>query len=114
MVQEIIITFPGDGGNHKTLTYLTCFQLKPLCVCFLNDFIYLFLERGEEKEKGEEKHLCVVASQVPPTGDLACNPGMCTDWESNWRPFSLQARAQFTEPHQPGLFCFVFTFYYTN
>ena len=37
-----------------------------------------------------------------PTGDLACNPGTCSDWESNCRPFSLQAGTQTTEPHQPG------------
>ena len=50
-----------------------------------------------------EKHLCVVASQAPPIGDLAHNPGMCPDWELNWRPFCSQAGAQSTEPHQPGL-----------
>ena len=38
---------------------------------------YLLLERGEGKEKEGEKHQCVVASHVPPTGDLAHNPGMC-------------------------------------
>ena len=50
-----------------------------------------------------------------PTQDLACNPSMCPDWESNWRPFSSQASAQSTEPHQPGqqkllfsLDCFIF------
>ena len=36
----------------------------------------------EEGREGE-KHPCVVASYVAPTGDLACNPGMCPDWESN-------------------------------
>ena len=39
-----------------------------------------------------------------PHWDLACNPGMCPDWESNQRPFGLKASAQSTEPHQPGLF----------
>ena len=38
-----------------------------------------------------------------PTGDLACNPGLCPDWELNWRPFGLQAGTQSTEPHPPGL-----------
>ena len=38
---------------------------------------------GREGEKEGQKHQCVVASQTPPTGDLACNPGMCPDWESN-------------------------------
>ena len=34
-------------------------------------------------------------------GDLAHDPGMCPDWESNRRPFGSQASAQSTEPHQP-------------
>ena len=28
-------------------------------------------------------------------------PNMCSDWESNWRPFGLQACAQSSELHQP-------------
>ena len=64
------------------------------------DFIYLFLERGKGREK--EKHQCVVASHTPPSGDLACNPGMCPDWESNLQPLGLQVSTQSTEPHQPG------------
>ena len=39
-------------------------------------------------------------SHTSPSGDLACNPGMCPDWESNWQPFGLQYDAQPTEPHQ--------------
>ena len=46
-------------------------------------FIYLFLERGKEGEREGENHQCVVTSRVPPTADLALNPGMCPDWESN-------------------------------
>ena len=42
----------------------------------------LFMERGREGDRGE-KHQCVVAFCAPPTGDLARNPGMCPDWESN-------------------------------
>ena len=45
-----------------------------------------FLERGEEKDKEGEKHQCVVASHTPPTGNLACNPGTCPDWESTGNP----------------------------
>ena len=52
---------------------------------FFKDFIYLF-----EGEGGGEKHQCVVASHAPPTGDLAPNPGMCPNWESNQQPFGLQ------------------------
>ena len=71
---------------------------------FLKDFIYfIFTQRGREGEKEGEKHQCVVASHVPHTGDLACNPGMCSEWELNQRPFGLQAGTQSTDPHQPGL-----------
>ena len=49
------------------------------------------------------KHHCVVAPCVPLTGDLARNPGMCPDWESNHQPFDSQAGTQSTKPHQPGL-----------
>ena len=62
----------------------------------------LFLERREGREKEGEKHQCVVASCALPTGDLARNPGMCPDWESNQRPFGLQANIQSSEPHHPG------------
>ena len=47
--------------------------------------------------------MCVVASCVPPTGDLARNPGMCPDWESTQQPLASLARTQSIEPHQPGL-----------
>ena len=63
---------------------------------FKKDFIYLLLERVREGEREGVKHQCVVASYLPPTGDLACNPGMCPDWELNWQPFGSQAGAQST------------------
>ena len=35
--------------------------------------------------------MCGCLSNVPYWGpDLARNPGMCPDWESNWQPFGLQ------------------------
>ena len=67
------------------------------------DIIYLFLEKRKRRDWEGERHQCVVASHTPPTRDLACNLGMCPDWESNQWPFGLQASAQSTEPHQPGL-----------
>ena len=69
---------------------------------FLNIYLFIFRERGKDGEREGEKHQCVVASSVPPTGDLACNPGMCPDWELNWQPFGLRAVIQSTEPHQTG------------
>ena len=76
-------------GNKATRPHKLCcglFYLKYI-------YIYLFLERGEGREKEGEKQ-CVVASCLPPTGDLAHNPGMCPDWESNWQLFGLQASTQ--------------------
>ena len=37
-----------------------------------------------------------------PTGELASNPGMNPDWESNQGPFGSQAHTKSIEPHQPG------------
>ena len=70
-----------------------------LFILFFKDFIfiYLFLERGKGKEKGRNINVWLPLAQ-----DLACNWGMCPDWESNWWPFGLQAGTQSTEPHQPG------------
>ena len=48
---------------------------------FFKEF-YLFLEKGRRK-KGRETSMCerkkcpLVASCMPPTGDLFCNPRMC-------------------------------------
>ena len=53
-------------------------------------------------EREGEKHQCVVASLMLPTGDLACNTGIRPDWELNWLPFGSQAGTQSTEPHQQG------------
>ena len=63
----------------------------------MSKIFYLFLEKGKEGEREGEKQQCVVASCTPPTGDLALNPGLCRDWESNRGPFGLQAHAQSTE-----------------
>ena len=55
---------------------------------------YLFLERERERNIHQ-------LPLTPPTGDLACNPGMFPNGESNQQPFSSQASTQATEPHQP-------------
>ena len=69
---------------------------------FFPKILFIFRKRGREGDREGEKHQ-LVASHIPPDGDLAHNPGMCPDWESNQRPFGFQAGAQSTEPHQPGL-----------
>ena len=44
---------------------------------------------------------------MPPTGDLACNPGMCPDWELKWWPFVSQASTQpLSHTSQGGLYLF--------
>ena len=75
------------------IIFLTCFKIL---------FVFFFLERGQGKEGGRGTSVsgCLLHA---PTGDLACNPGMCPDWQLNQRPFGSQAGTQFTEPHQPGL-----------
>ena len=45
--------------------------------------LFIFRESGREGEREGEEQQCVVAFHSPPTGDLACNLGMCPDWESN-------------------------------
>ena len=75
---------------------------------FFKISIYLFLQRRERWEKEREKNINVwkkhqlVASHMPPFGDLTHNPGLCSDWELNQWPLGLQAGTQSTEPHQPG------------
>ena len=76
--------------------------------CIILNIVYLFLEKGSEGEREGEKHQCVVAFCVPPTGDLAHNPGMCPDWESNQWPFVSQASTQSTEPHHPRADIYIF------
>ena len=64
--------------------------------------IYLFLERGERREKERERNINVqekyqsVASCTPPTGDLAV--ALTVGNESGY--FGLQDKTQPTEPNQ--------------
>ena len=75
----------------------------PISTTFFKSFyLFIFRERGREGEKEGEKLRCVVVSYASPTGDLACNSGMCPDWELNQQPFGLQVRTQCTGLHQPG------------
>ena len=67
-------------------------------------FLRLYLFTFRERRREGEKHQCVRDTLIgclsgTPTGDLACNPGMCPDWEWNQRPFGSQAGTQSTELH---------------
>ena len=65
-------------------------------------YLFIFREKGREGEREGEKHQCVVASHVAPTGNLAYNPGMCPDWNQTGNPL-VHRPTQSTGPHQPGL-----------
>ena len=65
----------------------------------------MFREGLRKKER--ERNIGVwenppVASLTPPAGDLARNPGICSDWELNQQPFGPQADTESTEPYHPG------------
>ena len=70
---------------------------------FLRFSLFIFRERGREGEK----YQCVVHSHVAPTGDLACNPGMCPNWESNQRHFVLQPTPSPLSYTSQGTTCFL-------
>ena len=49
----------------------------------------------------------MVASHVAPTGDLACNPGMCPYWEPNQQPPGSQPTLNpLSHASQGGYFLF--------
>ena len=78
-------------------------------------YLLIFREKEREGEREGEKHQfaretslgCLLPS---PAGDLACNPRMWPDQESNQRPFRLQDGVQSTELQQSGLFPFLVKF----
>ena len=60
--------------------------------------LFIFRGRESEGEREGEKYQCVVASHMPPTGDLACSTGMCPDWGLNQQHFGSQTSTQSSEP----------------
>ena len=78
-----------NGRRWEPITFIwsvfSLFLKKILCIYFLD---------GGKGDREGEKHQYVAASCASPTGDLACNPGMCPDWESSRRAFDSQAGTQ--------------------
>ena len=70
-------------SENLHLVTMTCFFI-PMAKIFLKDFIYLLLDRGERREKERERNINLLPPIHALTRDLAHNPGMCPDWESNW------------------------------
>ena len=68
-----------------------------------------FIFRGEEREKERERNIAVweryplAASRTRPAGDLAHNPGMYPNQESNQWHLGSRVGTQSTEPYQLGL-----------
>ena len=58
-------------------------------------FFFSFWWRGEEREKHGSIAFCTCSAL-----GTTSNPGMCLNWESNRRTFTLQDVAQPTKPHQ--------------
>ena len=88
------------------MDYLTLvmFYLK---FFFLRLYLFIFREMGRGGERGRETLICERnTDRLPLAGaqprDLACNPGMCHDWELNQRPFGSKSTSECIEPHQPG------------
>ena len=96
---------PAPQRVVRTLSGFFFFKLTFWVFSFFFLRFYLFLEREKKGEREGEKHQCVAASCTPLTRDLAHNPDVCPDWESNQRPFGSQAGTQPTEPgHILGIF----------
>ena len=74
-----------------------------LCVCVLK--ILFFRQRGWEGDRVGEKHQCVVASHLSPTGDLAHNPGMSPE-NTNGDPLVCRPVLNPLSHTSQRLFCF--------
>ena len=72
-----LITIPGFSQSNRPP------DLRHHHFFVLRLYLCIFREIGREGEKQQY----VVAPHTPPSGDLANNPGMCPDWESNRQPF---------------------------
>ena len=94
-----------NGLFSQPDTFLFFFFLHFNCVftslLIKRFYLFIFREGKGGRKRVRETSMCGCLSSYS-TGVLACNPGMCPDWESNWWPFGSQASAQSTEPHQPG------------
>ena len=70
--------------------------------------LFILEGKGEKNQCVRETSIsCLLYSRPPTTGDLACSPGMCPDWELNWWPLGSQVGAQATNHTSQGkrLYC---------
>ena len=94
--------------SHTSQGFASVFKYGSLF--FIKRF-YLYLERGEGREKERErnisvreKHLLVASHMHPLTADWTCNPDTCPDLVVNQWRFTVWNDAQPTESHHSGWF----------
>ena len=104
------------------MSAITCFSVHDAPHWFFFSFLFLifslffntFLERfylfiyteGKGRRKRGKKHQCVAASHAPPTGDLASDPGICSDWQWNQQPSGSQVVLNPLSHTHHGTHCF--------
>lgn len=79
----------GSGRRSRSARFssFSFLRMVYLFICSLK-IVFIYVYRGGEGGRKGEKPPCVrdawiVASHTLLVGDLACNPDMCTTWESN-------------------------------
>ena len=93
------VIWGGSRDEVLLLLFLRLFLFIFKGYFLKKDFIY-FQRNGEGGRKRGREMSIGCLSHAPNWGDLARNPGMCPDQESNQGPSGLQARTQCTEPRQ--------------
>ena len=78
----------AKAGNHCPTCY-DSFEMD-----FIHWKIQLLFKKIYFLEREGEKHECVAASHRPPMGTRPTTQACALDWESNRRPFDLQASTQ--------------------
>ena len=89
-------------------TFLKNYRLISLfCFLFFLKILFIFRERGRRRER--EGNISVwLPLACPQMGNLACNPGMCPDWETNQQRFGSQASTNpLSHTRQGSLFYFL-------
>ena len=64
-------------------SHIKFFEYRFSLIHFISLKIFFFREGKGERKSGKETSMCGCPSHPPLTGDLACNPGMHSDRESN-------------------------------
>ena len=78
---------PLTSGNYLVTNFFSLTAFKPLS--FLKRFYFIYLQTEGKGGRKRGRETSVWLPRVPPTGDMACNPGMCPDWEFNQQPLWL-------------------------